>query len=186
MLARVRSCPDCATPLKPATLRKASLEYCTCGGVWLPFGQLELIVGHEMKGDDLGGQTSRRCPDCTLSLTPVVLAGGIPVETCTTCRGQWLDWPDIVELKVKDLEALVQPAAAQRYAAFTSPEPEPGPSLTGFLCAKCGKRTEFAKGHGTSRGLVCGDCVAKIQPMPPISDAVVEVFLGDLGDLDDD
>ena len=180
----MRSCPDCSTPLKPATLRGASLEYCTCGGVWLPFGQLERLLGHDMPGDALGGETSRRCPDCTLTLTPVVLPGGIPVETCSTCRGQWLDWPDIVELEERDLETLVRPAPALRYAAFTSPEAEPGPSLTGFLCAKCGKRTEFARGNGTSKGLVCGDCVAKIQPMPPISDAVVEAFLGD-GDDDD-
>lgn len=166
----MRSCPDCLTPLQPATLPRpggeAQFEFCTCGGVWLPFLQLERILGHEAVGDSLGGETSRRCPDCTLTLTPVVLPGGIPVETCSACRGQWLDWPDIVELKVKDLEAKVLPGPALRYAPFTSPEQTPGPSLTGFLCAKCGQRTEFAQGHGTRSGLVCGACVAKIQPMP--------------------
>ena len=171
----MRSCPDCLKPLLPATLRKASFERCTCGGVWVPFGQLELILERPSAADELGGQTSRRCPDCTLSMTPMVLTGGVPVERCSACQGTWLDWPDVVELHVKDLEALVRPPAAERYAPFTSPEPAAAKSVTGFVCPKCGTRTEFAKGNATASGLVCGNCVAKIQPMPRIADLVPDL-----------
>ena len=157
------------------TLRGATLERCTCGGVWFPHGQLDVVLGQKVVSEPLGGETSRRCPDCTLSMTTVVLPGGIPVETCSACLGLWLDWPDVVELRVRDLEAAVRPPPAARYAPFTSPEENPGPSVTGFLCAKCSTRTEFAQGHGNARGLICGNCVAKIQPMPRIPDAFTAV-----------
>lgn len=164
-------------------MKGAALEYCACGGVWLPFGQLERVLG-ELKGEPLGGETSRRCPDCTLSLTPVVLPGGVPVETCSACRGTWLDWPDVVDLRVKELEAAVRPAPAERYAPFVSPEEKPGPSVTGFVCPKCGARTEFAKGHATASGLVCGACVAVIQPMPKVPDLISALPELDLDEWD--
>lgn len=102
----------------------------------------------------------------------MVLPGGVPVETCSACRGTWLDWPDVVELRVKALETAVRPAPAERYAPFVSPEAEPAKSVSGFACAKCGARTEFARGHGTASGLVCGACVANIQPMPRVPDLI--------------
>lgn len=46
------------------TVSGATLEKCVCGGVWLPYGQLEKLLG-EVKSELLGGETSRRCPDCT-------------------------------------------------------------------------------------------------------------------------
>ncbi|MDP1828856.1 MAG: zf-TFIIB domain-containing protein [Archangium sp.] len=168
----MRSCPDCSKPLVALTLRAATLERCTCGGVWAPFGELEKVLEHEVVSEALGGQTSRRCPDCTLTMTPMVLPGGVPIETCSACRGTWLDWADVVELRVKDLEAAVRPSPLERYAPFVSPDAAPAKSVTGFACAKCGTRTEFTKGHGTSRGLVCGACVAQIQPMPRIPDVL--------------
>jgi Zn-finger nucleic acid-binding protein len=182
MLARVRPCPDCLKPLEPLTLRGSALERCSCGGVWVPHGELQRVLQREVVSEVLGGQTSRRCPGCTLTMTPVVLPGGVPVETCSACLGTWLDWPDVVELRVKDLEAALRPPAAERYAPFTSPEENPAPVRTGFLCVKCQARTEFAKGHASANGLICGDCVAQVQPMPRVPDVIS--MLPDL-DLDD-
>jgi Zn-finger nucleic acid-binding protein len=120
----MRSCPDCATTLFSIALGDASLSKCTCGGAWFSFGQLERVLGREAPVELLGGETSRRCPDCTLTLTPVVLPGGIPVETCTACRGTWLDWADVVELRVPALERAVRPAdPTQRFGVF-EPVPE--------------------------------------------------------------
>jgi hypothetical protein len=116
-------------------------------------------------------------------MTPMVLTGGVPIEQCSACLGCWLDWPDIVDLKVKELEDALRPASMeQRYGAFVSPEPKPAASVTGFLCAKCGTRTEFAKGNASPKGLICASCVAPIQPMPRIPDVIS--MLPDI-DLDD-
>ena len=162
-------CPDCAKPLQPLNLGDLALRKCGCGGVWFGFGQLEKLLQRDVPLELLGGETSRRCPDCTLTLTAVIMPGAIPVETCSACRGTWLDWPDIVELRHRALELAVQPADPKiRFGVF-EPEPEPKAApVTGFVCAKCGGRKPFTDGNATSKGLVCGACVARVQPMPRI------------------
>lgn len=150
----------------------------------MAYDQLQRVLGREVVSEPLGGQCDRRCPDCTLTMSPMVLKGGVPYEQCSTCLGSWLDWPDIVELRVKELEDALRPATTeQRYGAFVPPEDAPAASVTGFLCAKCGTRTEYAKGHAGAKGLICGNCVASVQPMPPVPDVIA--MLPDLDDLDD-
>ncbi len=115
-------CPDCDLPLEGRACvvagRAGSLSGCTCGGAWFTWLQLEQVLGGEVALEPLSAQTARRCPTCTLSLTPVLLPGVIPVETCSACRGVWLDWPDVLDLRLPGLEAVLQPAPAQRYAGL--------------------------------------------------------------------
>lgn len=186
----MRPCPDCTAALQPVSIEgrggAVGFHKCSCGSAWLAHGQLERLLGREVPFELLGGETSRRCPDCTLTLTPVVLSGGIPVETCSTCRGTFLDWPDVVDLRFRPLELAVQPADPKvRFGAFATEEPEPAPKpVGGFACAKCGAQKPFTEGHGTAKGLVCGACVARVQPMPRIPN--VTEALPDLDLLDDE
>lgn len=171
--------------MQPLPLARVQVDRCgECGGLWFGFGQLAEIAGREVPFELLDGETARRCPDCTMSLTPVILEGGVPVETCSTCRGMWFDFADLQQLG-KPFESVAPPPHPARYAGVAPPdEPSAVDRSMGFDCAKCGTRTPFAEGHGTSRGLVCGACVPKMGPNPKLTSADRAEPAGfELGDL---
>lgn len=119
------NCPDCALPLNARVLerprRPVPMAACRCGGAWLELDALTALLG-EVALDPLAGDTSRRCPHCTLTLATVLLPGVVPVETCTACRGVWLDWPDVLALRDPALEALLRPPPELRYAGLAPPD----------------------------------------------------------------
>ncbi len=164
--------------------RAVQLEGCSCGGAWVALNQLERLLGGEPVLETLSADTNRRCPACTLSLKPVLLPGVIPVETCSTCRGVWLDWADVGDLRIKELEAALLPEASKRYAGLSVADEPPPVAAVGFVCAKCATRTAFDQGHGTSLGLVCGACVPQIQPQPNLP-KFLETHVGSDGALID-
>ncbi len=145
-----------------------------CAGLWFELGELDAVLGEELPYEVLDGDTTRRCPDCTLSLTPGLLGPSIPVETCSACRGLWFDWEDVQELNHQALSRVARPAAgAARYegVAPTEEPPPRGPGLAaGFDCAKCGARTPFSDAHGTARGLVCSRCVPRTHASPELGE----------------
>lgn len=173
-LPSVRNCPDCLTPLEDFARANATLGRCPCGGLWLPHGELEAFLGPAFVSEPLEGDTTRRCPDCTLSLSAAILPNGVPVEVCSTCRGTWVEWVDLVELKHKALSSLARPA--NPHAGLAAPEAPAPRQAGGFACAKCGQQRPFARGHGTASGLVCDDCVPQIQPAPRIPTWLAEVL----------
>lgn len=173
------NCPDCALPLNARVLerprRPVPMAACRCGGAWLELDALTALLG-EVALDPLAGDTSRRCPHCTLTLATVLLPGVVPVETCTACRGVWLDWPDVLALRDPALEALLRPPPELRYAGLAPPdEPSVMPEGGVFTCAKCQQRRARTEARGTSHGLVCAACAPEVQPIPRAPDL-------DLGD----
>jgi len=68
-----------------------------CRGLWFEFGQLDALTGHPASLEALEGDTSRRCPSCAITLTTVLLSSSIPVETCSICRGIYLDHGELQE-----------------------------------------------------------------------------------------
>lgn len=189
------ACPDCQKPLRELQVGTTELFGCACGSAWFPFERLEKVLARKLTYEALGGETERRCPDCTLSLTTVLILGNVPVETCSACRGVFLDWPDVVDVagrseqapgsRAKELERKLRPAGEQRYAAFVTPDEPAPPNPNGFVCPACGGRFPYAQGSATSRGLLCSGCAPQVQAPPPVPDVVVDAF-GVIAELDDE
>jgi Zn-finger nucleic acid-binding protein len=168
------TCPDCAKPLQPLFVdlpgkADVPLDRCAqCGGLWFDFGELEAVTGRSAPFEPLDGAgTDRRCPRCTLSLSPGLLDGSIPVETCTACRGLWLDFADLPDVRAPRLAALARPPEGPgRYEGLAPPDDDGPVEIVGFTCAACQKRAPYAQARGTARGLVCSACSPEVQPMP--------------------
>ena len=76
-----------------------------------------------------------------------VLKKAVPVERCSKCQGVFLDSDDLASLKLK-----------------LTDRPQKATMVNGFVCAKCGGKFPYAEGNGTSKGLVCKNCVVN----PPV------------------
>ncbi|MEW6435462.1 MAG: zf-TFIIB domain-containing protein [Myxococcota bacterium] len=166
------TCPDCSEPLQPLFIdlpgrADVPLDRCaSCGGLWFDFGELEQVTGRAARIEVLADAgTSRRCPRCTLSLTPVFLDGATPVETCTACRGLWFDFVDVSGVASPRLDALAKPGARQREGL--APPDDDGPvRVVGFECAACHLHKPYSEARGTAKGLVCSACSPEVQPAP--------------------
>ncbi len=123
-----------------------------CCGLWFDFTRSEKYAPTAATFTAMGsGLTTRRCPDCKVSLETVLLVGSIPVETCSLCRGFWLDANDLRELGAD--VPLPEPAAAE----VVDPN--------AFTCAKCGQSTPRSKANATARGLVCTTCTPQVAAL---------------------
>jgi Zn-finger nucleic acid-binding protein len=69
-----------------------------CGGIWFDWGELEQVTRRALEPELLEGHTERRCAYCGITLLAAVLPGGVPVETCSACRGLYLDAGELAEL----------------------------------------------------------------------------------------
>jgi Zn-finger nucleic acid-binding protein len=80
------------------------LDHCTsCGGLWFDQGELTqhfANLGSEIVEADLkAGQTTELdCPRCRDTQLTLAELGGVAVETCSRCRGIFLDLGEIREL----------------------------------------------------------------------------------------
>lgn len=158
-----RNCPECAEHvLEPFEFEhRLIVDRCdTCCGLWFDFSKSEKYAPTAATFTPLErGLTTRRCPDCRVTLETVLLEGGIPVETCALCRGFWLDANDLRELGV-EAPLPVEPEA-------------PAVAVNGFSCAKCGKATPREQSNVTAYGLVCTACTPQVQAISPPADSTL-------------
>jgi Zn-finger nucleic acid-binding protein len=146
-----RPCPECQTALEPFEFdERVSVDRCgTCAGIWFEFAKAKAVAATTLPFEWLGaGVTTRRCPDCTVTLDTVLLPGAVPVEVCTICCGFWLDRADL-----RDLGTRV-------------PAPDHEFTPLGFTCAWCHQQRPYSEANGTARGLVCTRCTPQIAAMP--------------------
>ena len=103
MAGEPRVCPGCGEPMQVFYAKAVELDRCgRCGGIWFDWGELESVTGRVLEPEPLGGETARRCAYCRITMVPAVLPGGIPVETCTACRGLYLDAGELSELGAEE------------------------------------------------------------------------------------
>lgn len=134
--------------MKPVLARGIELDRCpTCGGLWFDFGELSRVARREAALELIGGHSSRRCAFCRISLEPALLPGAIPVETCTACRGIYLDAGELEEF-------------AGGPISLTS---RAVPPSQGFVCVKCGWTFPLREGHALRDGLACQFCTPQPQ-----------------------
>lgn len=154
MSAPTKSCPGCQTVMEPFLARGVEIDCCPqCGGLWFDFGKLTQVTGREAEPERIGGHTSRRCAFCRLTLEPALLPGAIPVETCTACRGIYLDDEELEEF-------------AREHVSLTRrdghPWKKPAPPQ-GFECVKCKKHFPLNEGNVLRGGLACRSCTPQPQ-----------------------
>ncbi len=150
-----RHCPQCRSVLQPFWAGDVELDRCGgCGGLWFDWGELERVVGRPLAPEPLDGVTSRRCAFCGITLAPAVLPGGVPVETCTACRGIYLDAGELRELGGSEPEPPLAAALEQ---------------VGEFDCVRCGKRLPLTEGNAVRDGLACDGCTPQVVPMPRLS-----------------
>lgn len=125
---------------------EVELDRCsTCGGVWFDAGELAEASGRAVTVKT--ARTDRQCPACELPLVLGMLSGGVEVETCTHCRGTFLE--------ARDMDALVKRVPKQQ-----------APGGTGFVCDDCGERKPFSHAQATLTGLECAECVERKKAPP--------------------
>jgi Zn-finger nucleic acid-binding protein len=130
----------------PSSAPNVELDRCPqCAGLWFDWGELEQVLGRKLAPEPLEGATSRRCAFCRTTLSPAVLPGGVPVESCGACRGLYLDAGELAELGGEE------PAARKTLEPFNT-----------FACVKCGARFPLSEGNLLRSGLACRGCT----PMP--------------------
>ena len=107
----MRNCPKCKFPMGQNWLYRQEIERCAqCNGIFLDEGELGDIV-HLMriyrsvdldeKDVETLDEVEREpylCPADDNILTREDY-GGLPVDTCTQCRGVWLDDGELISLK---------------------------------------------------------------------------------------
>ena len=84
--------------MKPFRVSGIELDRCTfCSGLWFDGGELEAVLKKPASPKLDEGVTTRKCPQCGTAMRPAVL-GRCRIETCTTCRGVFLDEGELVAL----------------------------------------------------------------------------------------
>ncbi|WNG41416.1 hypothetical protein F0U61_52780 [Archangium violaceum] len=166
MAPRSKTCPGCETAMKPVLAKDVELDCCPkCGGLWFDFGALTQVTRREAAPELIGGHTSRRCAFCRISLEPALLPGAIPVETCTACRGIYLDAEELEEFAGRPISLTSRDGLPWKHA-----RPEQGrasgaavPSSQSFVCVKCGWSFPLREGHALRDGLACQFCTPQPQ-----------------------
>lgn len=173
------------------------LDRCpACGGLWLDFGKLQAVTGRELEPELLGGHTSRRCPFCRITLAPASLPGGVPVETCTACRGVYLDAGELSAMGGAEPPPPPPPERPGLEPEGGPPEPQFGlaelraeeaaarperasapPEVSRFECVRCGEELPLKEGCGTRSGLMCRGCAPQPSPGPSLR-ALLRALLG--------
>jgi Zn-finger nucleic acid-binding protein len=115
------TCPGCSGKMRSFQAGAHELDRCTfCSGLWFDGGELQAVLGKRPAASLTQDQeSSRRCPRCTIPMTPAVV-GGLRVEFCTRCQGVFLDDGELTALNGG------QPVKIQVQAG-TSPQPPARP-----------------------------------------------------------
>ena len=108
----MRKCPKCQFPMGQSWLYRQEIERCAgCNGIFLDEGELGDIVRlmrlyrsveleePEAETLDESEREAYNCPSCESTLMNREDYGGLPVDTCSDCRGVWLDDGELVSFK---------------------------------------------------------------------------------------
>lgn len=151
---RARSCPlhpDAMDALFISALdggTEIEIDRCaTCGSLWFDAGELEVAANVHARPSS--AESEHPCPVCHQRMRGAALPRGLFAHRCDSCQGTFLDGETVAALKNDKLPRV--------------PEQAPKRASVGFLCARCQQRFDFAKGNGTSLGLMCPDCVVNPQ-----------------------
>ena len=107
----MRECPKCKIPMDQNWIYRQEIERCSqCNGIFLDYGELGYIVRlmkhyrsidlnePEIETLDASNREPYSCPADGAVLKRQDY-GGLPVDTCSECRGVWLDDGELVSLK---------------------------------------------------------------------------------------
>src|SRR5690349_10313553 len=123
--------------------RKVELSRCPgCGGIWFDWGELAQVTGRKLEPELLDGHTERRCAYCRITMAPAVLPGAVPVETCTACRGIYLDAGELTELGGHEPPPPRPPNVPEGWPSLAERRESAAEMLSQvntFACVKCGK-----------------------------------------------
>ena len=119
--------------MKPFQVSGIELDRCSfCSGMWFDGGELEAVLKKPMSPRLDEGSSSRRCPKCSVAMRPAVL-GRCRVETCTTCRGVFLDEGELVALNDGKPVRVTMQAPPQRAAAPQPSDAKVGSAVDDWL-----------------------------------------------------
>jgi Zn-finger nucleic acid-binding protein len=151
--------------MEPFLARGVEIDCCPkCGGLWFDFGELTRVTGRKAELELIGGHTSRRCAFCRISLEPALLPGAIPVETCTACRGIYLDEDELEEFARGHISMTSRAGHPwKRVRPEQGRETPAAASSQGFECVKCGLRFPYSEGNALRGGLACRSCTPQPQ-----------------------
>lgn len=147
-----------------ASRSNTEVDVCgACEGLWLDYGELERLIEKPVSEEPFDGATSRRCPVCTLTLSTVFLPGAVPVESCTSCRGLFLDAGELEQLAGRWVSLTPKDRDAWKRLVPAPPARAAEQGVDGFACVKCGQRFPLAQGNALASGLACRGCTPQIQ-----------------------
>ena len=147
-----------------ASRSNTEVDVCgACDGLWLDYGELERLIEKPALEEPFDGATSRRCPVCTLTLSTVFLPGPVPVESCTSCRGLFLDAGELEQLAGRWVSLTPKDRDAWKRLVPGPPARAAEQGVDGFACVKCGQRFPLAQGNALASGLACRGCTPQIQ-----------------------
>ena len=119
--------------MKPFTVSGIELDRCTfCSGLWFDGGELEAVLKKPAAPQLDEGVTARRCPKCAVAMRPAVL-GRCRVESCTTCRGIFLDEGELVALNDGKPVRVTMEAPPARAVAPNVPDTKVGQAVDDWL-----------------------------------------------------
>lgn len=165
--------------------RDVEVSRCSsCGGIWFDWGELAKVIGRTLEPEPLNGYTERRCAYCRITMAPAVLPGGIPVETCTACRGIYLDAGELTELGGSEPPP-PRPSGSASPALSRAERREKSAEMlrdvNTFACVKCGKRFPLREGNALRGGLACRACTPQPHHPPRANQRdLLDILVGDL------
>lgn len=119
--------------MKPFVVSGIELDRCTfCKGLWFDGGELEAVLKKPANPKLDEGATSRKCAACATPMTPAVL-GRLRVETCTKCRGVFLDEGELVALNDGKPVRVTVAAPPMRAEAPPASDQKVGESVNDWL-----------------------------------------------------
>ena len=116
-----------------------------CRGLWFDGGELDQVLGRTLRPEPMAGTTNRKCAACKTGMATAML-GGLPVETCPTCKGIFLDKGELQTINGGQVKI------QQKVHAVVT-----------FDCVGCGGAFPLDQGARVDAGLACAACRPKLE-----------------------
>lgn len=104
------NCPACRSSLEKSTFHSVELDTCqACHGVWLDYGEVDLLFQEEKLPQSLTDleifqqpdmrvpEGHRTCPRCT-DFLKLVVVDNITLDVCSSCKGFFTDFGELKRL----------------------------------------------------------------------------------------